>query len=318
MTFIHDDRDFPQLLTLVTEETRIAPALVEKDYWVTHSMWALHETGLDLWFKGGTSLLKGYGIIERFSEDLDLMVQHGSVKGLPSVANWTGTNKGPVAARRAFHEALPNVFVIPGVKVEVDQKPQDKYARSINIIGRYPGVLLDQLTEAMSPYVLFEIGRARVVPFVERPLTSFVHDFLERRGQLKGYTDNRPHAVRCVHPVVTLIEKLDALSRRYAREPIEPDGFARHYEDAAHIIRSLDRLPAIEQSPRALAEDMLREKDIAAMSRTDDPALVLSDGGRRAAVDSALARISTMFWGPRIPVDEACATIRVWIRGNLA
>ena len=251
MSFVHDDRDFPQLLTLVTE-------------------------------------------------------------------NWTSTNKGPVAARRAFHEALPSAFVIPGVKIEVDQKPQDKYARSINLVGRYPGVLLDQLTEAMSPYVFFEIGRARVVPFVERPLTSFVHDFLERRGQLKDYTDNRPRAVRCVHPLVTLLEKLDALSRRYAREPIEPDGFARHYEDAAHIIRSLDRLPAIEQSPRALADDMLGEKDIAAVPSADEPALVLSDAERRAAVDRALTRISTMFWGPRVPVDEACATIREWIRGNLS
>lgn len=318
MSFIHDDRDFPQLLNFVTEETHIAPALVEKDYWVTHCMWALHQTGLDLWFKGGTSLSKGYGIIERFSEDLDLMVQHGSVGGLPAVANWTSTNKGPVAARRAFYEALPNAFVIPGVKVEVDQKPQDKYARSINLIGRYPGVLLDQLTEAMSPYVFFEVGRARVVPFVERPLTSFVHDFLERRRQIKDYTDNRPHAARCVHPLVTLLEKFDALSRRYAREPIEPDGFARHYEDAAHIIRSLDRLPAIEQSPRALADDMLREKDIATLPSADEPALLLSDAERRAAVDRALARISTMFWGPRIPVDDACATIREWIRGNLA
>ncbi|MCC6805812.1 MAG: nucleotidyl transferase AbiEii/AbiGii toxin family protein [Deltaproteobacteria bacterium] len=318
MSFVHDDRDFPQLLTLVTEATRIAPALVEKDYWVTHCMWALHQTGLELWFKGGTSLSKGYGIIERFSEDLDLMVQHGSVGGLPPVSNWTSINKGPVAARRAFHEALPKVFVIPSVEVEVDEKPQDKYARSINLIGRYPGVLLDQLTDAMSPYVFFEIGRARVVPFVERPLTSFVHDFLEHRGQLKDYTDNRPRAVRCVHPLVTLLEKLDALSRRYAREPIEPDGFARHYEDMAHIIRSLDRLPATGQSPRALADDMLREKDIAALPSANDPALLLSNAERRAAVDRALVRISPMFWGPRVSVDEACSTIREWIRGQLA
>jgi hypothetical protein len=317
VSFVHDEPDFPQLLALVTEETRIAPALVEKDYWVTHCMWALHQTGLDLWLKGGTSLSKGYGIIERFSEDLDLMVQHGSVLGLPPVVTWTSTNKGPVAARRAFYEALPNLFVIPGVKVEVDQKPQERHARSINLIGRYPGVLLNQLTEAMSPYVFFEIGRARVVPFVERPLMSFVHEFLERRGQLKDYTDNRPRAVRCVHPLVTLLEKLDALSRRYAREPIEPDGFARHYEDAVHIIRSLDRLPAIEQSPRALAGDMLRKKDIAAPPSTDEPALLLHDAERHAAVNRALARISTMFWGPRVPVDEACATIREWIRGNL-
>jgi hypothetical protein len=184
-------------------------------------------------------------------------------------------------------------------------------------VGRYPGVLLDQLSPTMSPYVFFEIGRARVVPFVEKPLTSFVHDWLVRRDQLGNYTDNRPRAVRCVHPLVTLIEKLDALSRRYAREKLEPDGFARHYEDAAHIIRSLASLPAAPQSPRALADEMLGEKALAAIPIPDEPALMLDDASRRTAVEQALARIQGMFWGPRIPVDEACATIREWVRGNL-
>lgn len=164
MSFVHDDSEFPQLLLLVAEQRGIAPALVEKDYWVTHCMWALHEAGLELWFKGGTSLSKGYGIIERFSEDLDLMVQHGSVQGLPPVANWTSTHKGPLAARLAFYGALPQAFVIPGVLVDVDSKPQDKEGRGINLVGRYPGRLLEQLADTMSPYVLFEVGRARVVP----------------------------------------------------------------------------------------------------------------------------------------------------------
>ncbi len=113
MNFIHDDPDFPQLLRSVSDETRIDPSLVEKDYWVTHCMWALHQTGLDLWFKGGTSLSKGYGVIQLFSEDLDLMIQHGTVTGLPAVANWTSVNKGPIPARRVFYEALPSAFVIP-------------------------------------------------------------------------------------------------------------------------------------------------------------------------------------------------------------
>jgi hypothetical protein len=203
------------------------------------------------------------------------------------------------------------------VKVEIDEKAQDKYARGINLVGRYPGVLLDQLSEAMSPFVFFEIGRARVVPFVEKPLTSFVHDWLEGREQLGNYTDNRPRAVRCVHPLVTLIEKLDALSRRYAREEFEPDGFARHYEDATHIIRSLASLPAASQSPRALADEMLGEKALAAIPIPDEPALILDDTARRAAVEQALARIQGMFWGPRILVDEACATISEWVRTNL-
>lgn len=260
MSFIHDDPDFPQLLAIVARDTGIAAALVEKDYWVTHCLWALHETSLDLWFKGGTSLSKGFGLIQRFSEDLDLMVQHGTVAGLPAVTNWTSTNKGPVAARRAFYDALPSAFAIPAVRLEVDSSRQDKQARGVDLIGRYPGVLLDQLAPTMSPFVRFEIGRARVVPFVELPLTSFVHDVLERQGQLSSYTDNRPRSVRCAHPLVTLLEKLDALSRRYARQTIEPDSFVRHYEDAAHIIRSLDRIPAIAQSALDLASDMLRER----------------------------------------------------------
>jgi predicted nucleotidyltransferase component of viral defense system len=35
-------------------------------------LWALHTQGLEVWFKGGTSLSKGVGLIERFSEDIDL------------------------------------------------------------------------------------------------------------------------------------------------------------------------------------------------------------------------------------------------------
>ena len=73
MSFVHKDKDFEQLLAIVARDTKISEALIEKDYWVKHTLWALHETGLDIWFKGGTSLSKGFGIIQRFSEDLDMM-----------------------------------------------------------------------------------------------------------------------------------------------------------------------------------------------------------------------------------------------------
>ena len=63
-----------------------------------------------------------------------------------------------------------------------------------------------------------------MVRFFERPVTSFVHQYLDRIGMIGDFTDNRPLAVRCVHPLVTLLEKLDALSRQYGRETIEADG----------------------------------------------------------------------------------------------
>lgn len=68
MSFVHDDPDFPDLLRIVAERRGLGVALVEKDYWVTHTLWALHAQGFEVWFKGGTSLSKGFGLIERFSE----------------------------------------------------------------------------------------------------------------------------------------------------------------------------------------------------------------------------------------------------------
>lgn len=313
MTFVHDDPEFAALLTQVSAETGIAAALVEKDYWITHSLWALHETELAIWFKGGTSLSKGFGTIERFSEDLDLMIERGGVTALPEVTNWASTNKGPTAQRRTFYDALPLALAIPGVSVELDAQRQDKYARAADYIGRYPGAHVTGLPSAMSPFVRFEVGRARVVPFAVMPLTSFVHEHLARLGMREDYVDNRPRAVRCVHPVVTLLEKLDALSRRYNRDVVEADAFVRYYEDAARIIGALDRLPAIETSALALAEDMLAEKGIAALPSADDPSLVLDDAEKRSSVERAYAKIAPMFWGPRIPLDETCATIREWV-----
>src|SRR6202789_472346 len=51
---------------------------IEKDFWVCWTLDALFNEleagGPRLLFKGGTSLSKGYGLIERFSEDIDITV----------------------------------------------------------------------------------------------------------------------------------------------------------------------------------------------------------------------------------------------------
>lgn len=55
----------------------LAPAVVEKDFWVCCTLDHLfHRTGFagSMVFKGGTSLSKAFGLIERFSEDIDLIL----------------------------------------------------------------------------------------------------------------------------------------------------------------------------------------------------------------------------------------------------
>ena len=58
----------------VVEAKNIDEAAAEKDWWVTAILYALFHTKASeyLLFKGGTSLSKGWDIIDRFSEDIDL------------------------------------------------------------------------------------------------------------------------------------------------------------------------------------------------------------------------------------------------------
>jgi hypothetical protein len=60
-------------------------------------------------------------------------------------------------------------------------------------------------------------------------MSSFVHEHLIAQDQLASFSDNRPKAVSCVHPLVTLLEKLDALNRRFPNEKTDAAAFVRHF-----------------------------------------------------------------------------------------
>ncbi|MEY4514523.1 MAG: hypothetical protein RLZZ450_6645 [Pseudomonadota bacterium] len=321
--FIHEDAQFGQLLGITSRQRGVTLAMVEKDYWVTHCLWALHAQGFDVWFKGGTSLSKGFGLIERFSEDLDLKLEPGTVTMLPSLAgnNWTSDNKGPMRERRAHYEALGVVLDVPGVEsVQVDPTSAAMKWRGCRIEVRYPGVYVAELDPVLRPFVLLEIGRARVAPSVPRDLSSFVHDELARQDQLGKYTDNRPLAVRCVHPLVTLLEKLDALQKRVLGSR-SPASFVRHFEDALRIVEAAKRgeLPGLTEYPsvRSLAEALLHDGDVMKLPSADDPAFAPNDEPQWDAIRDAHRAIGPMFWGGREPLEACCAGIRRWLLDEL-
>ena len=65
------------MLDAVSRELHLSPVAIEKDWWVIIVLKALSMTSIShlLNFKGGTSLSKGFGLIERFSEDIDLSIR---------------------------------------------------------------------------------------------------------------------------------------------------------------------------------------------------------------------------------------------------
>ena len=116
MTFVHDDPEWPELLRIVGEGVGRDVALVEKDYWVTHTLWAMLDQGFGLWFKGGTSLSKAFNLIERLSEDIDVRVATGTSGIAPPSAGpleADSLDKPPGAAQQGAAEACPRSRTVP-------------------------------------------------------------------------------------------------------------------------------------------------------------------------------------------------------------
>ena len=73
--FLHDDRNFGALLRIVADGMKVPLVLVEKDYRIMHCLYGLQHLKMTFELKGGTSLSKGYHIINRFSENIDIRIE---------------------------------------------------------------------------------------------------------------------------------------------------------------------------------------------------------------------------------------------------
>jgi hypothetical protein len=317
VSFIHEDPDWVDVLRIVATTVDRDLGMIEKDYWVCHSLWAIHHQGFEVWFKGGTSLSKGFGLIERFSEDINVRMDAGSVEGLVDPAlPWEDSKKNRhkrgIAERDAWFDQLTSTIDIPSCEVGRNRVGSDDRVRAAWLEVVYPAHHTASLPPDMRPFVLLELGQARVAPFLERNLSSWVHDHLEATAQLSEFEDNRPRDVRCIHPWVTCLEKLEAIARKFHQGKAAPD-FVRHYEDCAHIVAAWDSLPPPEMAVPALVAALATE-DKKRMPEPGHAAFnVALDDPRWRDIQDAWERIGPMFWGPRIELADACATIRAFL-----
>lgn len=74
---LHENEQlFRQAISATADKLGIDVIFVEKDYWVTYALKEIFNSKASEYtvFKGGTSLAKCYNLIDRFSEDIDLVV----------------------------------------------------------------------------------------------------------------------------------------------------------------------------------------------------------------------------------------------------
>jgi hypothetical protein len=227
--FLHERRDFDQLLAVVANDRELDPMLVEKDYWIMHCLWGLQSQGFVFELKGGTSLSKGFGVIHRFSEDIDIRIEPPSDMDVK-----TGRNQDKpahIASRRAYYDELSKRIRIAGIEsVERDTFFDDEKMRSAGIRLVYSPRAAT--VSGLKDGILLELGFDDTAP--NRPVTisSWALDFAMSRNV--DVIDNRAVDVLCYAPTHTFVEKLQTISTKYRRLSDSqkfPGNFLRHYYD---------------------------------------------------------------------------------------
>ncbi|MCF6259520.1 MAG: nucleotidyl transferase AbiEii/AbiGii toxin family protein [Gammaproteobacteria bacterium] len=243
--YLHDLEGFPDLIQIVATELGIIPQLVEKDYWIMHCLHVLTVLGFVFELKGGTSLSKGFGIIERFSEDIDIHIDPvaGSVK--PPFSVFTGKNQIKKAvhinSRKNYYDWLAENIVIDGVEsVERDTAfdDEDFYRNGgirLNYKSHYDGL------SGLKDGILLEVGFDDTAPNSEVDIASWAY---KKAGASSiAFFDNCAKKIKCYHPGYTFVEKLQTVSTKYRQQRKSGDfpvNFMRHYYDLAKLLDHAD------------------------------------------------------------------------------
>lgn len=226
---------------------KVTPAIAEKDFWVT---WILYKIFNDpylssvLMFKGGTSLSKVFNIIERFSEDIDLILDWNTITEDDPLLKRSNTKQGDFNERlnETAHEFLIN-NLLPKFKTLLQPtctcEPRQNTQLIINV--NYPAIFSD---EYLHPQILLEIGPLGAwLPFNQYSITSFAAE---------SFPQLFDHGTGTVNVIVaerTFWEKATILHHEVNRpeESKLPARYSRHYYDLAMLALSDIKSNALKQ-----------------------------------------------------------------------
>ena len=245
-----------------TEATHpgINQVAIEKDWWVTVTLKALFQADCrdSLIFKGGTSLSKGFNIIERFSEDIDLAISH-SFFGIEKT-NKSQRDKLKKLARRYIQETLSaqldaqlkdmgiTGYTIENVTQVQDKngewKPIDSDKDPTVILLHYPSIV-ENTVSYIPPRVKIEISCLSMdEPTEERDIHSLIGETFEVEDT---YANSK---IRTVVPTRTFLEKLFLLAEEFQKDKPRSVRMSRHLYD-------LEKLMDTEYGREALADRTL-------------------------------------------------------------
>jgi len=223
---LFENPDFEQAIIRAAEHFRaqgLRPAIIEKDYYVTEALRIIAATAGDkVIFKGGTSLLKGWNLIQRFSEDIDLFLDPAAYQ--------------PALVKRAIDRELKKL------RDAIDTHPAlkfiEKESQTIGGFGRSDRFSYTQRfggSGEVANRVLVEAGTASGrEPTTIVNLQSYLGQFLKEKGPSLGAEDEGGFPFRLLHFRRTFVEKMFAIHSKVEllkRDRRSIGSYARHYYD---------------------------------------------------------------------------------------
>lgn len=224
-------------------QRNVSPVIIEKDFWVCWLLGILFESEFadSLVFKGGTSLSKVFGAIDRFSEDIDLSLSPTFLE-LPEA----GTTRNQADKWMTKAEAACEVSVRTRIMPTLEATVAD-------ILGKSERARFEFLKESNtnSPVLIFHYPTSQPTGF----------EYLKRSVKLEfgSLTDQQPAGHHGIQPWIAEVfpaafpdwqcevvaleiersfwEKATILHAEYHRPSDKPmpDRFSRHYADTAAL-----------------------------------------------------------------------------------
>lgn len=228
------ESDRRDLFRATAQAMRVHEAVVEKDFWVCWTLDYLFQDSpwqSSLAFKGGTSLSKAFGAIERFSEDIDLVLDW-KVLGYRDDEPWEqrSVNKQDAFGKEANRRTAQYLadHMLPALRTGLSQRLGCELSATADgqtLLVHYPRAFS---LDAIRPQIRLEVGPlASWIPNEARDIRPYAAEHF-----LSLFTVPST-AVRTIIAERTFWEKATILHQEAHRGPDRelPQHYARHYYD---------------------------------------------------------------------------------------
>jgi hypothetical protein len=239
-----------EFLNQATELTGLPSVAIEKDWWVTLALKASFSLPYsnNIIFKGGTSLSKGWNLIERFSEDIDLAIDR-KFFGFDGDISKTQIKN----LRKQSCEFISNSFLSDLTNILTEWKAIDEcslFAQPIKNSDKDPQVIeihynsVIDTSEYLLQRVLIEVSsRSLMEPVEERKINSILSENFSQQSFA-----NLPFDIPTVCPQRTFLEKIFLLHEEFSQETekIRINRLSRHLYDLEKLMDTEHGIQALK------------------------------------------------------------------------